>query len=262
MEGLLVKIDKYNEYTNTPTLLQVCKSTRRSVFMHLNEIIGYYLENNAPLPKWCLSKVKFPSNLYPGMHQKIQDRTNLLFSSVPPFLNIKNGFLAGGSIAKFAFEREWESKDIDIFVPMEGKHKRVKVYLDEEEKFLDLVFKNKSISDFDISVCQIGMDLQTRDIYVTLLFLYSLLTKEMVIHVSDLSAQYTEWGHGECRLIRVFDAHTYFEHKISFHKCAKCVNYFNYFNDLHENQHILTWFARISKYEERFPDFKIKFIIP
>jgi len=227
MEGLLVKIDKYNEYINTPILLRVCKSTRRSVFIHLNEIIGYYLENNGTIPKWCLSKVKFPSNLYPGMYQKIQD---LLFPSVP---NIKYGFLAGGSIAKFAFER---------------KHKRVKVYLDEEEKFLDLVFKNKSISDFDISVCQIGMDLQTRDIYVTLLFLYSLLTKEMVICVS-------EWSFDDCRLIRAFDAHTYFEHKMPFHKCSKCVN------GSYKNEHILTWFARVSKYEERFPDFKIKFIL-
>lgn len=193
MEGLLVKIDKYNEYTSTPTLLQICKSTRRSVFMHLDQIIGYYLQHNVPPPKWCLSKVKFPVKLYPSMHQKIQTQTNLLFPSMPSFLNIKNGFLAGGSIAKFAFD------------PTEGvepKHKRVKVYLDDGDNFLDLVFKNKSISDFDISVCQIGMDLQTRDIYVTLLFLYSLLTREMVIRVSDLSAQYVNLH--ELHLIRRF----------------------------------------------------------
>lgn len=255
MDGLLVKIDKYNHYLNIKSILHVSRGARRSVFLNLVKIIKLLLSREY-IPDWFFWQIPFPVALYPSTHDKIQTQVDLLFPSVPEFLNIQNGFLAGGSICKFAFDKNWVSPDIDIFIKSD-KHKRVKVYLDDDVTFLDLVFKNKSISDFDISVCQIGMELKTRRIYVTFLFLYSFLAKKLIVRVSAMTCDYETHG-GTFRIQNRFYEHLIYHKDVHFHKCWQCQP------DGEElgggKELIFDWFQRINKYESRFPDFKIKFI--
>jgi hypothetical protein len=256
---LFIKIDKFNHFENIPTFLKVSKSMRMCVFKHSDEIIEHLLKQSDALPKWCYIQIPLLP-IYPTLHEKIQLKINQLFPKTPSFLNVKNGFLAGGSVCRFAFDKEWETKDLDIFVKENTKnpeYKRVKIYLDNQTNFLDLVFRNESISSFDISVCQIGMNLDTRLIYVTPLFLYSFLTQKMIIKVSDLSAQYWRNQKPVVHLLKLYNRHLDY-HTVIFHSCTNCKNTVK--NDLENNEEITRWFDRVDKYLKRFKGWGYKYV--
>jgi hypothetical protein len=255
---LFIKIDKFNNFENIPTFLRVSKSMRMCVFKHSNEIIDHLLRQKNELPKWCYIQIPLLP-IYPTLHEKIQTKVNQLFPKTPSFLNVKNGFLAGGSICRFAFDKEWKTNDLDIFVETKEKepeYKRVKIYLDHQTNFLDLVFRNESISSFDISVCQIGMNLDTRLIHVTPLFLYSFLTQKIIIKVSDLSAQYSE-DRIPIHLLDLYERHLKY-HTDIFHSCADCNNTVK--NDLENKEEITRWFDRVDKYLRRFNGWGYKYV--
>jgi hypothetical protein len=249
---LFLKIDKFNHFENIPLFLQVSKSLRTCIFRHADEIIEHLLSINDSLPKWCYLQIPL---IFPTLYQKIESKVKI---RIPSFIHLKSAFLAGGSICKFAFDKEWLTTDYDIFVEDKGEpeYKRVKIYLEDRMDFLDLVFKNESISGFDISVCQIGMNLNTRVIYVTPLFLYSFLRKKMVIRVSDLSAQYYQ-DESPLGLDIIYERHLKY-HTEEFHKCSTCK--YTVDNVLIDSTMIKRWFERVKKYLDRFNGWEFKFV--
>lgn len=156
--------------------------------------------------------------------------------------------LAGGAIVRWMFGCRWDETDFDIFFDRR-KPKRIKV--EYKANVLDLVFKNVTISDFDISICQIGIDMDTDVVYATPLFLYSTLNPVLVCRISNWTVGYRQDFSQPIR--DMFHMHLLCC-KESFQKC-NCGQEEGLATEFTDK-----WFRRISKYEKRLPWYQIKFV--
>lgn len=270
--NLFLHIDKHNLFTTIPALLGVSKSVRRCITDRFAYIIDSLLMELkvTKLPKWCYLPLLL-APIYPSLSQRIEKESKFMFPKVPSCLNITNGMICGGSICRIAFQGSWmDTHDIDIFIPYsttEPENKRVRVDL-SREYVLDLIFKNDNISEFDISVCQIGIHIDTREVYVTPLFLYSYFKLVIVCRTSDKKTTYRE----EVTLIgeqyknrdHISDLHSIHvknAHKDDFCRCNVCIALVN--NErcgTWDKALIFRWFDRVEKYKSRFLTFPLIFI--
>lgn len=216
--------------------------------------------------------------------------------------------LSGGSVAQIATESEWPS-DLDIFSPiLPSEHldedryissvqwhpeKRLRsniVDVDGNALFyfeLDWIRKKTDpiqwvLSDFDLSICQVGVLFSPDDqcVFVTPLFLYSLHNRVLVAQVSDLTARYKEDFNVKPQekviLHEFFEKHCVLHLPGRFDQCDSC--YFCADNLMEhdpdpsgakgigsdymgsDQNYVKRWIRRVRKYVKRFPDWSVKFI--
>jgi hypothetical protein len=205
---------------------------------------------------------------YPSLTEQVQDWKDSQLLRIPSRLNIKGGVLAGGAVARTVFDRSWKLKDYDIFVPMlpeeerdEYSTKRIKVEYDSVT--LDLVFKANDISDFDLSVCQVGINLDTNEVFATPLFLYSVKRNVMICRISNFGVGYLQ--EYEQPVSWLFNVHVNAGHIAYFCYCIICKEELEKYGDeVFVNDDYKTsidiWFERVKKYHDRFPTYKLHFV--
>lgn len=261
--NLFLTISKCQNHEHVHTFMSLNKKIRQFVIVNFVQIINWLLETNGSnkLPRWCFMKMNMETP-YPSLAEQVQDWKVSRMLRIPSCLNIKGGVLAGGSVAQAVFrgcDKYWEpgSNDYDIFVPCgEPETKRIKVEFNSVT--LDLVFKTNDISDFDLSVCQIGISLDTNEVYATPLFLYSVKRNVMVCRVSNFGVGYLQ----EYRepVTNTFDDHIRRGHDAYFCYCHLCNCDLLMENDGEYGDFVQNWWDRVKKYHSRFPSYKLHFV--
>jgi len=175
----------------------------------------------------------------------------------------QNIFVSGGSVCQNVYHLEWKA-DIDIYV--DKKYITERTSISRNGKVFDIVptchMIERVIENFDLSIVQQGF---MGDIYyLTPLSFYTQFNKEIIAMPNETNIQYTEPCHvGAGKIdyiLRTVDIWHYIEyhemhHKLlRFHECNKCVC-FNI--DL-----IISWYSRVKKYCDRFPNFTIAYCKP
>lgn len=241
---------------NVLGLLGTCKCSRKGTLSVIRQLVKQALEDNdyrdQPLPPWCY--LQFPAVAF-GLQSVCTVIENNL-PILPPNLPTEC-LISGGSICKLAFGGVWESKDVDIFLRAPGDKEAL-----VKEGVYDFVY-NKTypniLNDFDISVCQIGYQMESKQVLCTPLFVYSHWSNEMIITVHRRSFDYT-YDDGEtgtrCDLLQKLFKQHYYNHKAPFHKCSRC--HFGFEGESFKQ--VQLWLERVQKYELRFPGMELSFV--
>lgn len=202
--------------------------------------------------------------MYQELTKKVIEWKHARLNRIPSFLNITGGVIAGGAVSDAVYEfmhHEIGRTDYDIFISeQESSPKRIRVEYDDTK--LDFVFKSRDIEDFDISVCQIGINIESNVVYVTPLFLYSYRTPVIVCRVSNLSVtDYIQhcW-HETSPIIEQFETHVR-EHGTfcTFDICGSCRPDEDIVGVV-EIDVLLHWFKRVNKYRCRFQKHQFVFV--
>ena len=261
--NLFLIISKCQNHEQVYKYMSLDKRIRRFVIMNFIQIINWLLTTNGSkkLPRWCFLKMNIETP-YPDLAEQVRVWKVCRLLQIPSCLNIKGGVLAGGSVAQAVFDtgNYWnpQPEDYDIFVPTPqngGKTKRIKVEYNATK--LDLVFKPNDISDFDLSVCQIGINLDTNEVFATPLFLYSTKFNVMVCRISNFGVEY-QYLYTE-PVTHAFNHHLIWKHEPTFCYCNLCEE------SLKEEEEeyvscITNWWDRVKKYYNRFPSYKLHFV--
>uniref|UniRef100_A0A6C0BNZ4 Uncharacterized protein n=1 Tax=viral metagenome TaxID=1070528 RepID=A0A6C0BNZ4_9ZZZZ len=338
--NLFITIARHNNFHDFLAFIHVSRRVRRIFLLHLEAIVGHVLkttlvfnpETAAPtdwskkLPRWVT--LTLPLMDIPGsQRQALNDHVVAGVQQKYPFLldqshdchelmmnPCRRGkksvdqprFLAGGSVAQIAHDKEWRT-DLDLFrTTLPGEvESREKVWVNLSKRHsggprvveIDSIAKDTqhiewTLSDFDLSVCQIGVLLSPDTsgvtgprVFVTPLFLYSLHTRSLIAQVSDVAAKYRDdFKEGITAILDTFfkkhcDLHRQFCKfdqtslvKTRFDECDSC--YYTAQNLLERDNNdppiisgddgadnfIHRWIDRVRKYVGRFPDFDIKYI--
>lgn len=260
--NLFLTISKFQNHYELYKFTSLCKRLRIFVIQRFNQVIIWllYKYGTNRLPRWCYMKMDI-GPYYGSLAQQVQRWKIERISPIPSFLNIKGGILSGGAVAQEVF-RYWHFQtDYDIFIPnhdTERYPKRAKVEFDGKK--LDLVFKSNDISEFDISVTQIGINIDTNVVFATPLFLFSYKNNVMVCRLSSFQLNYdNNFNHP---VFSMFDYHLNNNHKTVFHKCGLCLDEAG--DDVFYSAEFFVtfqhWIERVQKYEDRFPNYEIKFV--
>lgn len=206
---------------------------------------------------------------------------------VPVVLQLGNTyddtFVTGGAVAQLLYNREWDG-DNDIWVASRGAEARIREAYGGD-KNLDIVVRphyltvQSCISRFDMSVTQQGyLGDAACTAYCTPLALYSWKERVLVVLPSRQSIEYLDLGYGtdlsgkrllthrmkmkvnvwhyiwrhEANYIYPNDVAGGMSHTGKYHECAYCDGLQG-----HGHGQFQKWRARMRRYAERFPDFKL-----
>lgn len=216
------------------------------------------------------------------------------FCKITSYFNPKliNCCVAGGFCVKKIYNLNYKS-DIDIWIQDlvinsiydeknrvdVGDCESVKSFLCDNPQLklnydsldLDLIVKThepyRCISNFDLSLCQCGINYDVNGnsmIHITPMFLYTFYSKKIIIRIAPLNRNYGLEDQKYTKTLEwYFWRHCFSHHSSSvgsldidpFDKCKieRC-------QEISADPEIKRWFDRISKYRERFPNFKFKFM--
>ena len=188
MEGLSKHLWFYtsqlNGHSDAWTLLHTCRRSRQAILHHLSQITKVLLAQrpypDSPVPKWLNCAFFMDECNMPSLSRHIMSNMPRIDSFVP------QGIVAGGCMTRMAFEKEWKSKDVNVFVPGVS-NERV------QEDVYDIISRvdyPHVLERFDISVCQVGYDMKRKHVLCTPLFVYSFRTQHMIIQVDDIRSTY------------------------------------------------------------------------
>lgn len=202
-KDILLKLAEINNYEDIGSWFSISKDLRRYLLRKdiLKRIVDFCLNKNPlNIPDWVFNSIKLdeslsitvPSelnNLQKTMVAKLGDKLQEISSKHQKF------FITGGFASSCIFDTNYS--DIDIWVEYSEKMKERKKECFEGTDYVPSFDIIRSISDFDISLVQIGVLFDHNNhntpvaTYFTPLFLYSLYFKEMLIRIMPLKLGYT-----------------------------------------------------------------------
>jgi hypothetical protein len=263
---ILLEISRLTDFDNVHTFFALTKRSRHVFLANVGTIIFELLCKFGPkkLPRWCFLSIPlfpFDETLATNILQRANERG--LFDLIPNYMNIEKPMIAGGAITQLVFDHGWFSNDIDVFcgftngVEPIAKRAKTTLHYEEQTRVVDFVFRNIYISDFDISVCQVGICLNTKKVFVTPLFLYSYKYNVLVCRISTLRTGYL--GAEDTTVMSQFDYHVEQHNRTGdlFHRCRACKSDCK---RMGVNGIVGIWRRRVKKYADRFPNYTIKFV--
>lgn len=283
MDGkLAVYIESFNKWENVSALLRTCWKIRRAFFQPkvLCDIITFHLEKDKRLPKWCTMAIQLDSRLgLPealvklDLAEALSNRMALL--GVDPRDATGEGcFVTGGFASQVYFGKVWPDSDIDVWrkpQPGENRTKRVKIDM------IDNVYDSRGhsvISTFDLSVCQLGVEIKGDAaepmVWITPLLLYTVFSRNIVCRVLDIEDFYDVDG----LLIGADDSEDYVlsltldrlsdnhfcnhDQSVALDMCDKC--YARCSHSVTKTGDVQKWILRLRKYRQRFPGYTVIYI--
>lgn len=188
---VLLKIFELNSWENVGSLLEFSRKTKRGILRkeNLTKIINFYLDKEEKLPAWCFTSILFDCSLN-EIFPELIDLKDKILNNLGKYINEINRedfFLTGG----FAVNALYNSGYSDIDVWCKGDSSRFK------SENIDYIGTPKDItkiiSEFDISICQLGVLFKNKkpiSVYFTPLFLYTFYSKKMIIRFMPLAISY------------------------------------------------------------------------